>query len=147
MQMNKVSDEFSGRIWGQGLHDASATLIKRGTAMGPLTLLLLLVPAFLTGAWFFREYTMVMIVFVLAALAIPAEYARQFARFANSDPDRLQSEHYRYEMKKIQMIAAKELPFPVPAESLPFAPATTNPALPPPSLPPQPGPVSPKVSL
>jgi hypothetical protein len=133
--MNKPDEDLTSRFWGRGLHDASNTLIKRGTAMGPLTLLLLLVPVFLTGAWAFRDVPAVMIPCVIAALAIPTEYARQFARFANSDPDRLQSEHYRYEMRKIQMIAAKELPYPVPADTFLFAPATTNPALPPPSLP------------
>ncbi|WP_218016542.1 hypothetical protein, partial [Curvibacter delicatus] len=47
-----------------------------------------------------------------------------------NDPDRLQSEHYRYEMTKIQMIASKELPYPVPAESLNLPEATSNPSHP-----------------
>lgn len=119
-------------VWGRGLHHASDTLIKRGTAMGPLALLLFLVPIFLLAAWMFRDMPIVLTVCVLIAVGIPLEYARQFGRFAAQDPERLQSEHYRYELKRMQMIAAKELPYPLPADSLGLPPATTNPALPPP---------------
>lgn len=98
--------------------------------MGPLIVLLLLVPFFLAAAWAFRDSPVVVGICILVAVAIPVEYARQFARFAARDPDRLQSEHYRYEMKKIQMVAAKELPFAVPADALSLTEGTSNPAQP-----------------
>ena len=133
--MDKPSDHFSERFLGHGLQNASATLIKRGTAMGPLAPLLLLVPFFLTAAWVFKDTAVILIVFVLAAIAIPIGYFSQFAKFAKNDPDRLQSEHYRYEMKKIQIIAGKGLPFPVSADTLQLSPAVPNPNLPLPTLP------------
>ena len=43
---------------------------------------------------------------------------RHDAKFAKNDPDRLQSEEYRYERARMQMIAAKELRHPIPAEAL-----------------------------
>lgn len=44
------------------------------------------------------------------------------------DPDRLQSEKYRYETQRMQMIAAKDLEHPMPADSLPLADPAGNPA-------------------
>ena len=51
-------------------------------------------------------------------------------RFAQSDPDRLQSEEYRYETARMQMIAAKQFPYPIPAEKLSLDDPRENPAVP-----------------
>jgi hypothetical protein len=64
---------------------------------------------------------------LLVAVVIPLEYGRQFSRFARNDPDRLQSEEYRYEIQRMQLIAAKELPFPVPADALSLPAPMSNP--------------------
>ena len=117
-------------LWARGLQHACDLLIRRGTAMGPLIPLLFLVPCFLVATWMFREYSVVAGLFGLSAIGIVAEYLRQYAKFAKRDPDRLQSEEYRYEIKRIQMIAAKELPYPIPADSIPLLPATSNPSHP-----------------
>lgn len=108
-------------------------LIERGTAMGPLVPLLLLVPVFLGAGWLFESVAVVAGVpiftalFALAALWIVFCYLRHYASFAKHDPDRLQSEKYRYETQRMQMIAAKELEHPWPADSLPLADPAENP--------------------
>ena len=48
------------------------------------------------------------------------DYHRHYASFAKNDPDRLQSEEFRYEMARVQMVAAKELPAPLPEDRLPL---------------------------
>src|SRR5262245_38203639 len=102
--------------------------------MGPLVPLLLLSPLFLGSVFLFREDPLLAGTCLVVAIVIPIEYARQFARFAKSDPDRLQSEEYRYGMKRIQLIAAKDLPYPVPADALALPAPTSNPAQPLPEL-------------
>ena len=116
--------------WARGLHHASDLLIKRGTAMGPLVPLLFLVPVFLGAAWLFRDVLILVGLFAVAAVGLVVEYCRQYAGFAKRDPDRLQSEEYRYGLKRIQMIAAKELPYPVPVDSLALPEPISNPAHP-----------------
>ena len=109
------------------VQDIGGLLIKRGTAMGPLVPLLLLVPVFIGAAWLFKSMAVVAGVplfsalFALAPLVIVFYYLRQYASFAKHDPDRLQSEKYRYETQRMQMIVAKDLEHPMPAESLPLA--------------------------
>ena len=115
------------------VQDVGGLLVKRGTAMGPLVPSLLLSPFFVGAAWLFRSDAVVSGVplfsalFVVAALVIVFSYHRHYAWFARHDPDRLQSEKYRFETQRMQMIAAKELRHPVPAESLPLAEAAENP--------------------
>ena len=108
------------------LHDIGNALVKRGTAMGPLVPSLVAVVPILLFAWLFRETAvvkgipLVTVVLVIAGLWILFDYHRHFASFAKNDPDRLQSEEYRYEMTRVQMLAAKGLPEPLPADSLPL---------------------------
>ncbi|MCY4377682.1 MAG: hypothetical protein OXC31_28320 [Spirochaetaceae bacterium] len=115
------------------VQDVGGLLIERGTAMGPLVPLLLLVPVFLGAAWLFESVAVVAGVplfsalFALAALVIVFRYLRHYESFAKHDPDRLQSEKYRYETQRTQMIAAKELKHPMPADSLPLADPAENP--------------------
>lgn len=102
--------------------------------MGPLVPLLFLIPIFLGAAWLFDEIAVVRggpiltIVFALATLWIPFVYLRHHNWFAKNDSDRLQSEEYRAGMARIQMIAAKELPYPIPADRLSLADPTENPS-------------------
>ena len=110
-------------------------LIKRGTVMGPLIpLLYIAAPVLLLAAYLFREVAVIhgvpvfSAVLVLAALWIFFRYLSHYASFAKRDPDRLQSEEYRLLTSRMQMIAAKELPHPMPAESLPLAEPAENPA-------------------
>jgi len=128
-----MTEDRMNRVWARGLQHASDLLIKRGSAMGSLLPLLFLVPCFLLFAWLFKELLALAIPLGLVAVGIVVEYCRQFSGFAKHDPDRLQSEEYRYEMKKIQLIAAKELPYPMTVESLDLLRATSNPAHPLPS--------------
>ena len=117
-----------------GLRDIGIEIVKRGTAMGPLVPLLIMVPIFLLFAWLFRETAVLMgvpvisVMLVIAALYIPYNYHRHYASFAKNDPDRLQSEEYRYEMEmtRVQMLAAKGLQGPLPEDSLPLADPTRN---------------------
>ena len=109
------------------LHDIGSALVRRGTAMGPLVpSLVAVVPILLLSAWLFRETVVLRGVPVItvglvgAALWILFDYHRHYASFAKNDPDRLQSEEYRYEMTRVQMLAAKGLPEPLPADSLPL---------------------------
>ncbi|EFF49585.1 hypothetical protein [Xanthomonas citri] len=121
-------------VWSRGLQHASDLLIRRGTAMGPLVPTLFLVPLFLAGAYLLRSVVWLAIVLALTAVGIIFEYFRQYSVFARNDPDRLQSEEYRYEMTKIQIVAGKGLPQPVPLEDLNLSGPTTNPVNPMPSV-------------
>ena len=109
----------------QHLQDIGGLLIKRGSAMGPLVPSLLLIPVFLFAAWLFRSTfvisgcPIISTGLVIGVLGIVFSYHRHYASFAKNDPDRLQSEEYRYETARMQMIAAKELRDPIPAEELP----------------------------
>ena len=115
-----------------GLHQTGTTLIKRGTAMGPLIPVLLLVPVLCVFAWLFTDIVVIMRIPVFSALclagaiAIVGHYLWYYSKFARSDPDRLQSEQYRVQMQHLQLVAAKELPEPLPAEVLENP--TANPA-------------------
>ena len=115
-----------------GLRDIGIALVKRGTVMGPLVPSLVLVLIFLLFAWLFRETAVLMgvpvisVMLVIPALCIPYNYHRHYASFAKNDPDRLQSEEYRYEMTRVQMLAAKGLQEPLPEDSLPLADPTRN---------------------
>ena len=117
-----------------GFQDVGSLLIKRGTVMGPLVPLLFIAPVLLLFAYLFRDVTVVRgvpvfsAVFVLAALLIFLGYLYHYTSFAKRDPDRLQSEEYRLLTSRMQMIAAKELPHPMPAENLPLAEPAENPA-------------------
>ena len=115
-----------------GLHDIGSALVKRGTAMGPLVPSLIMVPILLLFAWLFLETAVLMgfpvitVMLVITTLCILYNYHRHYAAFAKSDPDRLQSEEYRYEMTRVQMLAAKGLQEPLPEDSLPLADPTRN---------------------
>ena len=115
-----------------GLQEISGLLIKRGTAMGPLVPTLLISLVLLFFAWLFKstlviESTLVIggiplitVACVLAALWLIIKYTRHYAWFVKHDPDRLQSEEYRYEIARLKMIGIKGLS-PMPADELPFA--------------------------
>ena len=101
--------------------------------MGPLVPLLVVVfPILSMLAWLLRETAVLMgfpiitIVLVIASLCILYSYLRHYASFAKNDPDRLQSEEYRYEMTRVQMLAAKGLQEPLPEDRLPLADPTRN---------------------
>lgn len=106
------------------LQGIGGLLIKRGSALGPLIPALLMIPVFLGAAWLFRSmfviggFPVFSALLVFAALSIVFWYLRYYAWFVKNDPDRLQSEEYRYETARMQMIAAKELRHPMPAEAL-----------------------------
>ena len=106
-------------------------LVKRGTAMGPLVPSLALCPLLLLFAWLFRSVAVVgdipiiSVVMAIAALWFVADYHRHYSRFASTDPDRLQSEEYRYQTMRL-MIATREFPDSVSAEELPFTDPAAN---------------------
>lgn len=111
----------------QNLQDIGGLLIKRGSVMGPLVPSLLLIPVFLFAAWLFRstfvisDCPIISTVLVIGVLGIVFSYHRHYASFAKNDPDRLQSEKYRYETARMEMmIAAQDLNHPVPVEELPL---------------------------
>ena len=114
------------------LQEIGGLIVKRGTAMGPLVLPLLLSPVLFLFAWLFESILvikgipLITVVCVLVALWLIFNYTHHYARFAKHDPDRLQSEEYRYETARLQMIAAKELPEPVSADKLPLADPAPN---------------------
>ena len=101
--------------------------------MGPLVPLLFIALVLLLAAYLFREVAVIhgvpvfSAVFGLAALWIVSRYLTHYASFAKHDPDRLQSEEYRLLTTSIQMFMAKELPYPMPAESLPLEDPAENP--------------------
>ena len=119
-----------------GLHQTGTTLIKRGTAMGPLIPALLLVPLLAFFAWLFSDITVIAGIPAFSALCfasllgVVGHYLYHYSKFARNDPDRLQSEQYRVQMQElqVQLIAAKDLPGPVPADML--EDATPNPNAP-----------------
>lgn len=117
--------------WGRGLQRASELLITRGTVMGPMVPVLFVVPFFIAGSiWLATNGpTWLSAGFGIAAIAIPSAYTILYSYFGRTDPDRLQSEEFRHQMHQLHMIAGKDLPFPIPADSLQLA-ANTNPALP-----------------
>ena len=106
-------------------------LVKRGTAMGPLVPSLALCPLLLLFAWLFRsvvvvgEVPIISVVMAIAALWFVADYHRHYSRFARIDPDRLQSEEYRYQILRL-MIAARELSDTISAEELRLGDPTVN---------------------
>ena len=114
-----------------GLQEISGLLIKRGTAMGPLVPILLISLVLLFFSWFFKstlviESTLVIdgiplitVACVLAALWLIIKYTRHYAWFAKHDPDRLQSEEYRYEIARLNVITTQGLSDPMPADELP----------------------------
>ena len=116
-----------------GLHQSGTALIKKGTAMGPLIPLLVLIPVLLFAAWLFLEVAVISGVpgfsalFVLCILVIIAKYLRHYSRFAEEEPDRLQSEEYRVRMEQLELqrVIAKEGPLPPDA----LDPATGNPVI------------------
>lgn len=95
--------------------------------MGPLIPTLFLCPVFLIAAWIFKSILWLSGAFAAAAISILIFYMWHYTRFSRSDPDRLQSEHFRYEMKRMHMIAAKDLPYPVPADELSLDAPSFNP--------------------
>lgn len=116
------------------LQHAAAVLIQRGNILAPLVPWLLVVPTLL-GAGLLSGNPYLMAGCFLAAVGIAGCYFWQFLHFARTDPDRLQSEHYRVEMRRLEVVAAKEFASPVLVESLNLPEATTNPTLPRPELP------------
>ena len=114
-----------------GLHRSGTALIKKGTAMDPLIPMLVLVPILGGLAWLFREVAVVRGVpcftalFVVGIIGIIGTYLRHYARFARTEPDRLQSERYRVRMEQfeLQRILAKEGVLPPDA----VEPPTANP--------------------
>ncbi|MCY3837474.1 MAG: hypothetical protein OXH09_02280 [Gammaproteobacteria bacterium] len=110
------------------------TLIKRGTAMGPLIPVVApLVPLAFFFAWLFRTTAIVCHVPVISAFLVLlasvaiGHYLYHYSRFAKTEPDRLQSEHYRLETRRMQYVAAKDLDEPLPPDAL--ANATDNPLI------------------
>ena len=106
-------------------------LVKRGTAMGPLVPSLALCPLLLLFAWLFRSVAVVgdipviSCVLAIAAVWTVFDYHRQYSMFAGTDPDRLQSEEYRYQIMRL-MIAAREIPDTISAEELRLADPAEN---------------------
>lgn len=121
------------------LQTIGEVLIKRGSAMGPLVPLLFLIPIFFGTAWLFRstflvrDWSIISLVLVVAALWIVRTYLRHYDSFAKNDPDRLQSEEYRYGMARMQTLSGKGLQGAIPAEDLTLEDPRENPAEPKPS--------------
>ncbi len=94
--------------------------------MGPLVPSFMAVPILLLFAWLFLEAAVLMgipvisVVLVVASLWILYDYHRHYGSFAKNDPDRLQPEEYRYGMTRVQMLAAKSLPRPLPEDVSPW---------------------------
>lgn len=113
--------------------DAGSLLIRKGAVMAPLIPLLFIAFGFLVAAYLFREVAVIhgvpvfSAVFGLVALLIVCSYLYLYTSFAKRDPDRLQSEEYRLSTIRMEIIAAKELPHPMPAESLPLEAPAENP--------------------
>jgi hypothetical protein len=115
--------------WGEGLQHSADALIKRGTAMSGIIPTLFLVPIFLVAAWLFREVELLLGLFSICAVVIVFFYLYVYFKFATKDPDRLQSEEYRCEIRRINMIDGTGLPKPVTAEELPLEAPAFNPVL------------------
>ncbi|MPL66246.1 hypothetical protein SDC9_11915 [bioreactor metagenome] len=112
--------------WGKGLHHSADTLMKRGTVMSGIIPTLFLPPVFIGAAWLFKEYNLLLLLFSIIAIVIVAFYLIIFFIFAIRDPDRLQSEEYRCEVRRINMIAGSGLMEPIAAENLALGAATFN---------------------
>jgi hypothetical protein len=119
-----IKDQLN--TWGQGLHHSADALMKRGTAMSGIIPTLFLTPVFIGAAWLFQENKLLLWLFSIAAIVIVAFYLIIFLRFAISNPDCLQSEEYRCEVRRINMIAGSNLIEPIAAENLPLEAATFN---------------------
>ena len=63
-------------------------------------------------------FTLFSAAFVIVALLLVFDYHRHYSKFANKDPDRLQSEEYRFQTARMHMIASKELPRPMAVDEL-----------------------------
>lgn len=117
------------------LQEIGGLLVKRGTAMGLLIPSLVLCPVLLLFAWLLRsvavvgKFPVISVALAIAALLVLVDYHRHYSRSASNDPDRLQSEEYRYQTTRL-MIAANELPHSVPAEARPLAKPAANLAAP-----------------
>lgn len=114
----------------QGLQNAACMTIRRGTAIGPIIPLLLLVPVLITAGVWMRDHAGISWLMFGTAVSIVAVFSGAFLWLMKNDPDRLQSEDFRCEMQRMHLIAAKELPAPVPMEMLIHPVATSNPAQP-----------------
>ena len=109
-RMSRARDSFGPvkEMLG-GLHRSGTALITKGTAMGALVPLLLLVPIFGVFAYLFRDLAVVGDVptfsafFVAGIAIIIVRYLVHYARFAREDPDRLQSEKYRLDMEQLEV--------------------------------------------
>ena len=108
-----------------GLFDTGTALIKRGTVLGALIpVVFLVVLACSVLAWLFRDTAVfgdvpvVSTALMLGAGAVVVYYLRYYSAFARSDPDRLQSESYRLERRRMQYLMAKDLSEPAPPEAL-----------------------------
>ena len=69
------------------------------------------------------------VILVFASIATLFFYMWRYACYAIEDPDRLQAEEFRYEMKRMHVIAAKELPQPIPVNELNLSEPTVNPEI------------------
>lgn len=56
--------------------------------------------------------------FLILMIIIVGHLMWRYLKFAKHDPDRLQSERYRVQMHRIEVIAAKSMPEPLPANAL-----------------------------
>ena len=116
-----------------GSRDVGSELVKRGTAMGPLVPLLVLAGGFVVAAWFFRSSAQVhgapifSAALIAAALFVAGFYCYQYLWYARHAPDRLQSEEYRIETVRIEIVAARELRRPAPVTTLPMDRSTDSP--------------------
>ena len=115
--------KISGRIAG-ALQQTGTLLVKKGTVMGPLVPALSLVPVLGFLAWLLEDvfvyngipvFSIICIVGIVSVIGI---YLAQYVRFARHDPDRLQSEEYRVQMRKLQMARFKDQQEYIPAEGL-----------------------------
>lgn len=94
--------------------------------MGSLIPIMALSPAFGFLAYLFIDVAVIAgiplfsALFILVAISMPVHYLYHFSSFARNDPDRLQSEHYRIEMRQLQMqlLIGKDIPEPLPADVL-----------------------------
>lgn len=94
--------------------------------------LLVVAVAFVFAARLFKDIAVffdipiISALLVIAAVVVVVVFLWHYSRFAAKDPDRLQSEHFRVQMQRMQLIGAKGLPQPVAEDSL--ATAGSNPA-------------------
>lgn len=115
--------KLSSRI-AEALQHTGTLLIKRGTVMGPLVPALSLVPVLGFLAWLLADVFVVSGIPIYSTLcfagifAVVGIYLAQYARFAKQDPDRLQSEEYRVQMRKLQMTRLKDEQEYIPADEL-----------------------------